>query len=79
MVNKTTKYEQKRFERFARRDNERRERLSRLSRQDPLYDMYEPLMHALTNLAHEFALIDKDVVRAYLKNHDSVRNKEEQL
>lgn len=79
MVNKTTKYEQKQFERFARRENERRERFNRLSRQDPLYDMYEPWMHALTNLAREFALIDKEVVRAYLKNQKSVRNEEKSM
>ena len=73
----TTKYEQKRFKRFIGREKERRERLSRLSRQDPLYDMYEPWIHALTSLAREFTLIDKDVIRAYLKNDKLVRNKEE--
>lgn len=72
----TTKYEQKRTQRFARREKERRELLSRLSRQDPLYDIYEPWIHALTSLAREFTLIDKDVIRAYLKNGKLVRNKE---
>ena len=69
MVNKTTKYEQKRAARFARRDNERRERLSCLSSYDPLYDMYEPWAHALITLVDEFTRIDEDTIRAYLNKH----------
>lgn len=68
MVNRTTKYEQKRAARFARRDNERRERLSHLSRYDPLCDMNEPWAHALITLVDEFTRIDEDMIRTYLNN-----------
>lgn len=70
MVNKTTKYEQKRAARFTRRDNERRELLRRLSSYDPLYDMYEPWSHALITLIDEFTRIDEDTIRAYLNKHN---------
>lgn len=68
MVGKTTKYERKQTERFARRNNERQERLRRLLNQDPLYDMYEPWAHALITLIDEFTRIDEDTIRAYLNN-----------
>ena len=74
MVSKTTKYEQKQLKRFIKRENERRELLNRLLHQDPLYDMYEPWIRALTNLAYEFTLVDKDIVYTYLKNHKKESN-----
>lgn len=69
MVSKTTKYEQKRAERFIRRNNERRERLNRLSNQDPVYDICESLAHAFITLIDKFIPIDEDTIRAYLNKH----------
>ena len=71
MVSKTTKYEQKRAARFTRRDNERRERARRLLNQDPLHDMYEPWVHALTNLVHELTRIDEGTIRVYLNKKEN--------
>ena len=68
MIGKTTKYERKQAERFTKRNNERRERLRRFLNQDPLYDMYEPLAHALFTLIDEFTRIDEDDIHAYLNN-----------